>query len=44
MEFEVLLNSPALSPPYEIYTFPLISCKLSVKPFIIALEYYSFSK
>ena len=39
MEFEVLQNSPALSLPYEIYTFPLISCTLSVKPIGVALEY-----
>jgi hypothetical protein len=44
MEFEVLLNSPALSPPYEIDTFPLISCTLTMKAIGIALEYYRFSK
>ena len=38
MEFEMLLNSLAVSPPYEIYTFPLISCTLLVKPIGIALE------
>lgn len=43
-EFEVLLNSPALSVPYEIYTFPLISCTLSVEPIGIAVECYIYSK